>query len=488
MEALTATSRVAADPLRRLWGPVTIRVAWDLLRAGVQVRAATLRAARDHALWRLPPGAGLAEAEAVTTQAVEEYLARCAGRYAPFELDPDLGILPTPAWRDAILDASEPIHEAILRLHYADGLAIEEVSRRTRLEVALLRGAREAVRALGREVMVEDGAPVNDWDPARLDRLLVRTATAAGDLCPGPGGLATEAGRAHADTCPRCSRALRMLREGVLSPGDLFPPEDGACLPSTTADVACIGVHPNARRHLRSLAKAFGPHARLAQDDILLVDAREAPLDTLLRDAAERGAPAASQLRVIRGVVLGRWVPRALVGPGVDRLLARLRGAAWGEHEGVAPLPEPLPPPPSAARWWAASAVAALLAAVVGAWTLGGPGPEPAVPLQVTKAGDGLLFDTADDAFVDLVAVRAGGPTVVFHSVSPADKGRMATGDGRYHLRDDAAAFVAIASDDPIEGLDRVLEVLPSGGERPLEVMIERLRERYPDAAVLAAP
>ena len=54
---------LAPDPLRRLWGPVTVRVAWDLVRAGVAVRPQLLRAVREHALWRIPPTAGLAEAE-----------------------------------------------------------------------------------------------------------------------------------------------------------------------------------------------------------------------------------------------------------------------------------------------------------------------------------------------------------------------------------------------------------------------------------------
>ena len=39
---------------------------------------------------------------------VEDYLARCAGRYLPFAVDPDLDILPTPAWREALQSVTAP--------------------------------------------------------------------------------------------------------------------------------------------------------------------------------------------------------------------------------------------------------------------------------------------------------------------------------------------------------------------------------------------
>lgn len=476
----------AADPLRRLWGPVTIRVAWDLVRAGVQVRAPTLRLVREHALWRVPASAGLAEAEAAASLAVAEYLARAEGRYAPWAPDPDWAILPDPRWREAVDALADPMHAAVFRLHYADGLPLAEVERRTGLDEVLLRGAREAVRELARAVMAEDGVSLDGWDAARVDRLLARVATAAGDLCPGPGGLATETGRAHAENCPRCSRALRLVREGLLSPSDLFPPEDGRCLPVGTVDLLCILLHPDGRNHTRGLLRALGDAGRLLGDDGVLAVASD---DTLaaLRDAAERGAPPASQLRVLRRVVPGRWGKRAVLGPGVDDALSATRSLAWGEVQGLDPLPEPLPPPPSAARWWAAAALFVLLAAGAAAWALF-PGPPPSlVALQAHAEPGAVVFDTDDAAWVDVLAVRGGTVEVAFHSGTVGDKGTLATGDGRYRLAHAAPSFVVVAAPGPLEEVERVVAALPAGPEAAT-VLADRLRERYAGAAVAVVP
>ncbi|MFZ5482475.1 MAG: hypothetical protein ACOZNI_37275 [Myxococcota bacterium] len=477
---------LAPDPLRRLWGPVTVRVAWDLVRAGVAVRPQLLRAVREHALWRIPAAAGLAEAEAIASQAVEDFLARAAGRYAPWAPDPDLAILPDPRWRDAVSEQADPVHEAVLRLHYADGLPLEEVERRTRLDAALLRAAREAVREHVRAVVADDGVSLDGWDGARVDRLVARIATAAGDLCPGPGGLATEPGRAHAERCPRCSRALRLLREGLLSPSDLFHPEDGRCLPTATVDLLCLLAHPDARRHTRMLARAFGDAARLVGEDTLFVDAGARPdAETLLRDAAERKSPANAHLRAVRRVVPARWHKLAVLGPGPEALLAEANSLAWGDTVGLEPLPDPLPPPPSAARWWAGAALVALLATGAALWTLL-PGPPAAlVPLTAAREPGAVVFDTEDTAYVDVLARTPSGLEVVFHSDAAGDKGALGTGDGRYRFATDAPVVLVVASPAPLDDMERVAAGL--AGAEP-ETLVERLRERYTGAAVASLP
>lgn len=442
MDASPSRQPHVADPLRRLWSPITIRVAWELVRAGVRVKPATLRAAREHALWRIPPRAGIAEAEVFATAAVEEYLARVNGRYARVEPDPDVDILPNPGWREAIVAAAEPLHDAILRLHYADGFPFDEVQRRFGLSEPIVRAAREAVRELARSVLSDDGVSTIGWDNARLDRLIVRIANAAGDNCPGPGGLGTDAGRAHGEHCPRCSRALRLFREGALSPSDLFPPEGAPCLPADTIDIACILVHPDARKHLRLLMKAFPDARKIGEEAILLAGDG---LEAALHELAEAGTPPAAHLRIARRTAPGRWTDRAVLGPAPELVRAEAVALAWGEVRGIAKLPQALPPPPSAARWWSAAVLGLLVAGAAGAYAALPSRVDPDVGLSARIDRGMLVFDVDDAAFVDVLVVRGLSPALAFHSETAGDKGALSTGDGRYRLVDVAAPARAAA-------------------------------------------
>ncbi len=479
MDASPSRLPAAADPARRLWSPITIRVAWELVRSGVRLRPATLRAAREHALWRIPTNAGVAEAEAIASAAVEEYLARTSGRYARVEPDPDIDILPTPAWRAAIVAAAEPLHDAILRLHYADGFAFDEVQRRFGLSEPIVRAAREAVRELARAVVAEDGVSTMGWDNARLDRLIVRIANAAGDTCPGPGGLGTDAGRAHGEHCPRCSRALRLFREGVLSPSDLFPPEGAPCLPSDTVDIACVLLHPDARKHMRTLSRTF-PDARRIGEDALLTQGEG--MEALLTELAEAGTPPPAHLRVVRRRAPGRWTDRAVLGPAPDMLRAEAMALAWGEVRGIAGLPEALPPPPSAARWWTAAVLGLLVAAAAGAWAALPPIAAPDVELTARADRGTLVFDVDDAAFVDVLSVHGLTPTLAFHSETAGDKGTLSTGDGRYRVHGaptSTPVWIVIAARSRLDDTAIVAQAAAN-----VEDAVSRLRARYPGAAV----
>jgi len=476
------------EPLRRLWGPVTVRCAWELLLSGATPRGALLRHAREHALWAIPAHAGIAEAEGLASAAVKDFLARQKGVYQPWTPDPDLSILPDPRWREAIAGYVDPIHDAVFRLHYADGLAMEDVERRTGLDRSTLRAARGAIVELAREVLLEDGVPVHDWEPARLDRLIHRVATAAGDLCPGPGGLATDQGRAHAAQCPRCSRAMRLLREGILSPSDLFAPVEGPVLPDERTEVWCIHLHPDARKHRAALVAALPPSTLLINRELYVVDARQADgLEATLIAMCEDGTPRSDQLRIVKRPLRGRIVGGVILGFDVLRLVEETQSLEWGATRGTPVLPEPLPPPPSAARWWMTAFVVAACAVAAGTWSLL-PGPPPAdEPLSAERTVDGVMFDTDDDAYVDVLALHGGVVTLAFHSASAGDKGTLATGDGRYTLSADGDSYLVVAHGEVMDGIQPLIDGF-SGTQADAKEVQTRLRDRFPGAAVAILP
>lgn len=473
------------DPLRRLWGPVTIRVAWELLVHGVRPRPAVLREVREHVLWLLPEQVGLTEAEALATLAVGDWLARAAGTLGPLPVDEDATILPSPGWRAALLRDADPIHATVFRLHYGDGMDLAQLETRSGIAAPLLRAAREAVREGARAVLEEDGVSTEGWSVARLDRMIARVANTSGDVCPGPVGLATDPGRAHAQDCPRCARALRLMRAGVLSPSDLFAPEDGELLPRQGVDLLVVQIHPDARRARGGVLARFEDAARVVNGEFIVVDVARCPdAEARLREVVEQRQPAPDRVRAARRVVRGRWGRKALLGPGPARLLEDVQGLEWGAVEGLAALPEPLPEPPSAARWWMGAVLMALLAAFAAAVAARGAGLPPEVELEATAAVDGgARFDTEDAAYVDVLAVRAGSVSPLLHSTSPADKGAWATGDGAYLVRAEADALVVIAAASPLEDTTAIAAGIgaATGG---VDELVRRVRDRYPRAAV----
>lgn len=446
-----------------------------------------LREAREHLLWLLPADVDLARAEAMVDPVVIDYLQRLQARYDRLPPPPD--VQPRPAWREALLANADPMHDVVIRLHYGDGEELEDLEERVQIEVALLRAAREGVRELTRTLLHEAGITTTGWDTDKLDQLLRGIARTAGDHCPGPGGLMSPAGQAHAESCPRCSQAARLMREGLLSPSDLFPPQDGPCLPAPSLDLLGLLIHPEGRSRLKTFVKAFGEHVRVTRDDLILIDAAAVPdLDARMQRLAENGTPPASLLRGVRKVVPGRWTRRMILGPGPDLLREETKALTWGELVGLPALPEPLPPPPSAARWWMATLLVGLLAVGAGLWVGLPSGPEPEFPLDArgekgVELFDAVTFDTDDMACVDVLILNNDRVRVGFHSAGPEDKGSLSTGDGRYRLAETADAYVVIAIRDATN-LDALLQDAP----RPVtpNELARWLRERLPGAAVVA--
>jgi hypothetical protein len=484
---VSEATTVDPDLLRRAWGPLTVRVAWELVRAGVRVRPATLRIVRTHACWRMAGARDVAEVEARAARAVEEYLARADGRWAAVDEDADLSIPLPRAWRADIMDDAAPEHELVFHLYYADGLPLQEIEQRARVDIIELRSAREALRALMRHILQEHGRDASAWEPGRIDRFLTRLSNVADEPCPAPSSLTNGPGRVHAEGCPRCARALRLFREGVLAPQDLEPPADGTLVPSDTVDLVSIQVHPNGRDHTRALAKILGNGARVsASNDEIVVHAPECPhLQALLDDAARHSAPTASHLRVHRARVQGAWGRAAPIGPGLAELRAATSRLAWGETRGLEALPTPLPALPSAARWWFAAAMLGVVSAATVAAVVLSPGPDGDVPLETEGLATGVRFDTDDLASVWVLAAERTGVRVAFAGPRVTDKVELADGHGRYVLPGRPEAWVVVAAPADLPDLEATVHA----GDRDESVreLARRLRRAWPQATVRVA-
>ena len=135
------------------------------------------------------------------------------------------------------------------------------------------------------------------------------------------------------------------------------------------------------------------------------------------------------------------------------QLVDALRTSEWGSVHGVGALPEVLPAPASPMRWYGSLVLAALVAVAAGlySWTHGALPPRYAV--TAVRQYEQVIFDTEDAAYVDVVAIDGRVGSSLFHSAAPADKGAIATGDGRYTVESNAEYVAVVTADQPIENV-----------------------------------
>lgn len=444
----------AEDAYRRHWGPVTVRLVWDLVGLGIKPRPQLVREVREHALLHLGPLADTVEAEDTASSALIDWLKRRDGVYQALPRTDVQDILPDPRWRLAVLDGCEPLHEAVFGLAYADGLPMDEVVRRVGVEAAWVRASQEALRAIGRAVVAEDGVSTEGWTDAHVDALLARIANTAGSACPGPEGLLTDMGRAHAEHCPRCSRAHRLMAGGFLSPNALFAPEDGPALAAESTPLLCLQVHPDARRYLRVVVRQFDEHVRVVRGEFLLINARAVPdMDERLAALTERGMPRVEHLRGVLTDARALWGRQAVIGPGALRVLDAVQNAEWGTVRGLRPLPDVIPRSTAPLRWYGSLVLSVLVATTAGLYAWTHRAPPPIYPVTVARTAEQVVLDADDAAYIDVVGVDGRVGASLFHSATPADKGAIATGDGRYAVSSDADYVVVVSADQPIDNV-----------------------------------
>jgi len=402
-------------------------------------------------------------------------------------------------WRQAIEAACDPLSLAVFRLRFGDGLSAPEVARRCRLDPsslqAVVEGLRELVRSEARARTLSNLPVGIAW----VDRLLARVAESAGIGCPSADQLSRRAGsggadgaqdrrvRDHIESCPRCARAVRMLRAGILHPRQLQAPPGGP-RPEGRVSLLALHLHPRGRGHQKALVAAFGRGARRVGDDALLVDLGRVPAwKEILEQRVRMGLPLRDHVRGARVDGEGSWTSRLVIGPVPVAALEASRARPWGEVDGVAALPDPLPPPPSVARWWSGTVAVGLLAVLVGFWVMLEREDHAAFPLRVqAQDGGGALvarFDVDDRAFVNAYTLGSTGVVAQLESASSADKAAVATGDGGYELVTLDRGLVIVSSSEPIEGLDLVCEARDLVGDDHGRIR-ERIIALHPDSDV----
>lgn len=470
------------------WSAITVRVAWTLLAEGVRVRPSVLRDARDHVLYQLHPEATLPVAEDLASSWTTQFVAQARKRAWEDPWPQDHAMPLSPRWRRILDAALQPgsVAAVVFKLHYGDGRPLDSLERLLQVDGLALDMARGGVREVVRRAGVADGLPLDAWPTARIDALIRRLAAYSPGPCPPMLEVVEGRHRDHVHACPRCDRAVRLVRSQILTPADLLPPAHGDVRPQGHVKVLALHLHPDARAHRDGLVAELAVPSAAIGDDLLFVDAEDVvPLQQLLTLAAEVGTPSRSGVRGVLVDAPGRWSPHGLLGAAVPRGELLVRARSWGSVDGVGDLPEALPEPPSARRWWIGVAAISALAAVILVLCLVPRGERAAHPLDAafTEGRGGVWADLDVDEDADLVLVRTidGEVDVVLASRSPADKSRFATGDGRYRLHAVGDGLLVASSAAPIELAQWIGDLR---GSDALDRLAERIASADPTADV----
>lgn len=482
----SSQSQRVASPI---WVVVTVRVAWKLMMAGVRVRPATLNDARDHVMLSLPHGLSPDQAEEMVSMLTQDFLGRVKGEKIQRQLgEADLDFSVPSTWRTDLVRSVDPVGDAVLRLHYGDGMSMDDVGRTAALGAVVLSDARENIRERVRGMARQEGTPLGGWSDGRIDQLIGRIANVPEPGCPEPMSILSDPYRDHVDRCPRCSRAVRLIRGGMIAPSDLVQPADHSL---TLTDVAAIVLHPDARKVRRRLEKTLGPTAIRAGSDAWLMSEQE--LRTVSTDLRNLVVDGHLPRHHIRGAVIhgpGRWSGNVLLGPVAVSALESARSRPWAEVDTLAELPPPRPAPPSAWRWWSVAGVMAMAATIMGIEVLGPQEVRPKMPIeaQFTSVEDGweIIFDAEDMAVMDFIAVTEEGPTLVHHDVR-ASRGQWATGEGNFRIYVPGSAVAIVASQDglpDLEGLVQRSKLEPS----PMISLKQWVRTAHPTVDWVGSP
>ncbi|HCH61763.1 MAG: hypothetical protein CL927_16500 [Deltaproteobacteria bacterium] len=482
----------AVTDLRDLWLPVTVQVAWTLVKRGYTVTPELLSDAREHLLRGVDLTLPVDAIEWLAKPWTLDYLARRVDRTVavPPKSGPELSI-PAAAWRAELDEQIDRAMEAVLRLVYAEGLSIKKAAHHLRCRPELLVKARRRLRAYLTERLLGYEGWSGTPPEAVLDTMLQRLASLAAPGGPGPLGLMSPAGLAHAETCPRTNRAIRLIRRGHLTPQALLLPRGTRHPASGSVVVVGLHLHPDAHRHAGPI-RAFleGRSMQPAPGTWLLPEEVETDLYERLSSLAIKGQPARHHVRATRIQGSGRWSGRTLLGPVANGAVEATRAVPWGNICGRPALPLPAPPLPSAHTWWVAAVVAAAATILLGVQAARPEAVSSPTPIEASfkpqDQGWEVSFDVPDNAVIDVVSVEGAEVRIVHRSMRSA-RGAWATGYGRFKARIPGESVAFLASPSGIHDLERlVLEA--SEHVDPLAVLSASIDQSHPRADYVRSP
>ena len=145
-----------------------------------------------------------------------------------------------------------------------------------------------------------------------------------------------------------------------------------------------------------------------------------------------------------------------LLGPLPLRGLDNARVRAWGEIEGVDTLPAPIPPPSSPILWWGGTFTSLLigLSSLLWIFTLQHRMISHPLDLHFKVSPDQVWarFDVDDLSYISIITYQNGTFEIVDQNIS-SDKGKYATGEGRFFVHEQTENMIVISHQDPIEDL-----------------------------------
>lgn len=488
MEKTEVTTIDDRDIARDGWALITIAAAWTLYRMGVKLTPEVVEHAREHALLHLPRRLPANHGADRTLALTERFVQRARGRSADDPWEQDRSMPLSPRWHRALVSSSDTPGSLVLRLHYGDGLSLDDIAAQHNIERLHLEGARGGLREMVRRAAVRDGLPLSDWCAERLDRLIQRLAAWSPGPCPPMEEVLEGSHREHVTDCPSCSRGLRLVRGGLLEPAALRAPTTPMRMP--VVRLVVLHLHPDAPISRAALLRTCPVSCAPVDRDLLLVDFEDpVTVERWLHLATEVARPEAHHLR---GVLLdgaGRFCKHGLLGPLSDRARIALRSQPWGAVEGTTSLPDPLPAPPPARRGWGVVAALSLVAAMLlpGAWDRTEPS-QHGLQAEFAPGRGGLwaTFDVDEDASVSIVRLSEQGELELLHAgTSPGEKMDWTVGDGRYRLHTPGDGLLLVAHTSPLDRLGAVLAAADPAS--PLEDVALRLTRTHPDVDVRLA-